>query len=199
MTMQHRELLEVLARHRGRHVVITTMGSVELWPQYSDADADFHYLPSSMGEAVPLGLGLCLSRPGLEVAVLVGDGGLLMNLGCLATVAQFSVPLRIVLVDNGLYEVTGGQAVPNAGRIDYARIASGAGIPRVYTCENIQHWQDSAAEILSGRGPVFVWCRVQGEVGKSTPIPPRPMAEQIRRLRSLWRKGDMEPAAVDQL
>ena len=76
-----------------------------------------------MGQGVPLGLGLCLAKPGLPVAVLVGDGGLLMNLGCLVTVAQFTLPLRILLIDNGLYEVTGGQPVANARRTDFASIA----------------------------------------------------------------------------
>src|SRR5215470_170705 len=111
--LTHREALEVLAAHRRDHVVVTTMGSVALWPQFSDSSLDFHYLPSSMGQGVPLGLGLCLAKPGQPVAVLVGDGGLLMNLGCLVTAAQFTAPLRILLVDNGLYEVTGGQDVPN--------------------------------------------------------------------------------------
>ncbi len=32
-------------------------------------------------------------------------------------------------------------------------------------------------------GPVFVWLKVKGELGKPTPAPPRPMAEQIERLR----------------
>src|ERR1044071_516650 len=126
--MTHREALEVVAANRGEHVVVTTMGSVGLWPAITDTPRDFHYLPSSMGQGVPLGLGLCLAKPGLGVIVLTGDGGLLMNLGCLVTAAQFKVPLYVVLIDNGLYEVTGGQPVAGAGRTDFATIARGAGI-----------------------------------------------------------------------
>ena len=44
-------------------------------------------------------------------------------------------------------------------------------------------WQAGAAEALAGTGPVFVWLKVEGEHGKATPTAPRPMAEQIRRLR----------------
>ena len=112
--MTHRDALDVLAAHRREQVVVTTMGSVALWPQLSDSSLDFHYLPSSMGQGVPVGLGLCLAQPGRGVVVLTGDGGLLMNLGCLVTAAQFTVPLYILLIDNGLYEVTGGQVVANA-------------------------------------------------------------------------------------
>jgi thiamine pyrophosphate-dependent acetolactate synthase large subunit-like protein len=179
----HREALEVLASNRQDHVVVTTMGSVAIWPQLSDTSRDFHYLPSSMGQGVPLGLGLCLAKPGVSVVVLVGDGGLLMNLGCLVTAAQYPVPLRIVLIDNGLYEVTGGQSVANAGRTDFATVARGAGIARVYECNSRTEWETVAGEALRGPGPVLVWLKVQGERGKATPSAPRPMAEQITRLR----------------
>jgi thiamine pyrophosphate-dependent acetolactate synthase large subunit-like protein len=188
--MTHRQALEVLARQRRDQVVITTMGSAGIWPHLSDSPRDFHYLPSSMGQAVPLGLGLCLARPGLPVVVLVGDGGLLMNLGCLITAAQFTVPLSILLIDNGLYEVTGGQPVANAGQTDFATIARGAGITRVYSCDTAEAWAAVAAEVLTGPGPVFAWLKVRGELGKATPSPPRPMAEQIARLRAALGLGE---------
>ncbi len=182
--MTHRAALEVLAQVRGEQIVVTTMGSVAIWPQLSDSPLDFHYLPSSMGQAVPLGLGLCFARPGRGVIVLTGDGGLLMNLGCLVTAAQFPVPLYIVLIDNGLYEVTGGQAVANASRTDFAALATAAGIGRVYACATSEEWAAVAPEAVTGSGPVFVRLKVQGEIGKPTPSAPRPMADQIARLRS---------------
>jgi len=181
--MTHREALEVLAATRRDHVVVTTMGSVAIWPKLSDTPRDFHYLPSSMGQGVPLALGLCLAKPGVPVVVLVGDGGLLMNLGCLVTATQFPLPLTVVLIDNGLYEVTGGQPVVNAGRTDFAAIARGAGFTRVYSCDSREEWNAVADEAISGSEPAFVWLKVQGERGKPTPSAPRPMAEQIRRLR----------------
>jgi thiamine pyrophosphate-dependent acetolactate synthase large subunit-like protein len=187
--MTHREMLEVLAAHRREQVVVTTMGSVALWPQMSDSPLDFHFLPSSMGQGVPLGLGLCLAKPDRGVVVLTGDGGTLMNLGCLVTTAQFNVPLYILLIDNGLYEVTGGQPIANAGRTNFALIARGAGISRVYECNSRSEWEAVASESLSGSGPVFVWLKVKGELGQATPAAPRPMAEQITRLREALTNG----------
>src|SRR6516162_2841008 len=112
------DALAPLAAHRGDRVVMTTMSSVAVWPTLSDSPLDFHYIPSSMGQAVPLGLGLALARPGRGVVVVSGDGGLVMNLGCLVTLAQHAVPVCVLLIDNGLYEVTGGQAVVGAGKTD---------------------------------------------------------------------------------
>src|SRR5262245_55217838 len=116
--MTHREALEVLAAARGQHLVITTHGSVDLWVSLSDTALDFSYVPASMGQGPALGLGLALSlaqgRHG--VVVVSGDGSLLMNLGCLVTLASHPADLFLIVMDNGVYEVTGGQPIPGAGR-----------------------------------------------------------------------------------
>jgi sulfopyruvate decarboxylase subunit beta len=181
--MTHREALEVLAAHHAGKAVLSTMGSVAIWPKLSDTPLDFAYNPSSMGQGLALGLGVALARSGLGVVVLMGDGSLLMNLGSLVTVAQHPADLYALLIDNGLYEVTGGQPVAGAGRTDFAGLARAAGIPRVYACATLEEWRVAAPEALSGPGPVFVWLRVRGELGQQTPAPPRPMAQQVARLR----------------
>jgi thiamine pyrophosphate-dependent acetolactate synthase large subunit-like protein len=181
--MTHSDALAVLAAHRGDRVVLTTMGSVGIWPTLSDTPLDFAYIPSSMGQGVALGLGIALAT-GRGVVAVTGDGSLLMNLGCLVTVASHPAPLTIVLIDNGLYEVTGGQDVAGAGRTDYAGLARAAGIGRVHHFSDVVLWRMAAAEILSDPGPTFVWLKVDGERGHKTPSPPRPMAEQIRRLQA---------------
>ena len=66
---------------------------------------------------------------------------------------------------------------------DFAGLARSAGIGRVYTCESRAEWEAVASEALGGTGPVFVWLKVRGERGKATPTAPRPMSEQIERLR----------------
>ena len=182
--MTHREALEPVAAYRGEAVVVLTMGSVGVWPALSDSPKDFHYLPSSMGQGVPLGLGLALAKPGRRVVVACGDGGLLMNLGCLVTLAQYAVPVTVLVIDNGLYEVTGGQPVAGAGTTDFAAIASGAGIGRVYRFEDPAAWRENAAAVIAGNGPAVVVLKVVGERGKATPSAPRPMGEQIARLRA---------------
>src|SRR5687767_10455026 len=110
--MTQRQALEVLARHRGDRVVLTTMSSVSIWPQLSDAPLDFAYIPSAMGHGPGLALGLALAS-GRGVVVVNGDGCTLMNLGSLVTLAANPADVYLLVMDNGLYEVTGGQ--PTAG------------------------------------------------------------------------------------
>jgi thiamine pyrophosphate-dependent acetolactate synthase large subunit-like protein len=190
--MTTREALEVLAAEvsarravsAGRGpVVVTTMSAIGIWPELSDTPLDFAYIPSAMGQAPALGLGLALARPGCGVVVVNGDGSLLMNLGCLVTLAQNPADVYLLVLDNGLYEVTGGQPTAGSGRTDFAALGRGAGIGRVYACDSLAAWRGCAAEALSGPGPVLVWLRVEGRLDQKTPSAPHPMAEQIHRLR----------------
>jgi pyruvate/2-oxoacid:ferredoxin oxidoreductase beta subunit len=116
--MTHLQALHVVARHRGQRVVLTTMTSVGVWPTLSDVPLDFHYIPSAMGQGPALGLGLALSQEGRGVIVLNGDGCTLMNLGCLVTLASNPADVYLVILDNALYEVTGGQPTAGAGRVE---------------------------------------------------------------------------------
>src|SRR5437016_1094583 len=178
MALTHRDALEVLAAHRGERVVLTTMGSIAIWPQLSDSPLDFHYIPSAMGHGPDLGLGLALAQPGRGVIVLNGDGCMLMNLGSLVTLANHRADVYLLILDNGLYEVTGGQPVVGSRRTDFAGLARAAGIARVYTFDNADAWRNGAAEALMGAGPVVIWLKVEGRLGQKTPKPPRPLGEQ---------------------
>lgn len=180
--MTHRQALEVIVRNRGEKIVVTTMTSGGIWPELSDTPLDFAYLPSAMSQGPALGLGLALAQP-RGVIVLNGDGCTLMNLGCLATIAAHPANLFLFIMDNGLYEVTGGQPTAASGRADFAAIARGCGIERVYSYTTLEEWTANAGMALHGPGPVVIVLKVEGRIGQKTPKPPRTMNEQIARLR----------------
>lgn len=181
--IRHRDALDVIGRVRDQQIVVTSMTSVGIWPQVSDSPLDFAYLPSSMGQGISLGLGLALAQPDRGVICVMGDGSLLMNLGSLVTVASHPAPLHVVLIDNGIYELTGGQLTAGSGRTDFAGVARAAGIERVFQFDSLTDWEKSAAEALTGPGPSFSWLHVERQAGPLPPPPKRSMAEQIMRLR----------------
>jgi thiamine pyrophosphate-dependent acetolactate synthase large subunit-like protein len=189
MAMTHHDALSVLVQHRGGRIIVTTMTSVGLWPSFSDTALDFAYIPSAMGHGPALGLGLALAQPQRGVIVLNGDGCTLMNLGCLVTLAHHRANVFLLVMDNALYEVTGGQPVAGAGRTDFAGLARAAGIERVETFETREAWQAGAAEALGGVGPAVVWLKLEGRLGQKTPKAPRPMTEQISRLKQALSLG----------
>ncbi len=183
MLMTQRQALEVVLARRGERIVVTTMSSAGLWPQLSQSPLDFAYIPSAMGHAPSLGLGLALAQPEHGVIVLNGDGCALMSLGNLVTLAHHPARIYVVILDNGQYEVTGGQAHAGVGHVDYAMIARGAGIKRTYAFATLAEWQAGAREALSGVGPVVIHLKVEALPNQKTPKAPCPMSEQIRRLQ----------------
>lgn len=180
------EGLAVVASLRTDQIVVTTMGAAREWPKLSHHPLDFHYLPSAMGQAPMLGLGLALAQPARQVIVLNGDGSMLMNLGSLVTIAASGARnLTLIVLENGLYEVTGGQATAAAASaqpVDLVAIARGAGINSSVRFDELDAWHGGAAAALAAPGPRFIVLRV-APVEKFQ-LPPAPsMGEQIERLQ----------------
>jgi thiamine pyrophosphate-dependent acetolactate synthase large subunit-like protein len=178
--------LETLRDVRADRVVVASMGSAREWPRLSLHALDFHYVPSTMGGAIPLALGLALARPEREIVVISGDGSLLMNLGSLVTVAASGAAnLTIVLLNNAVYEVTGGQATAAAhSAIDFCRVAADCGIRTVRAFADLSLWRGEAAATLTLAGPRFIeLCvsAVKDDFRLESPGPMVPRLEAFRR------------------
>ncbi|MGH7712512.1 MAG: thiamine pyrophosphate-dependent enzyme [Gemmatimonadaceae bacterium] len=173
---------------RAEDVVITTMAASRAWMEGGTQPLDFTFVPSCMGHATSLGLGLALAQPRRRVIVCNGDGSMLMNLGSLVTITAQSPPnLVVIVLDNGVYEVTGAQPTPGsaAGRslgqpVDFATIARGAGFESVFHSISAEQWARDADRMLSADGPVFIWLAVRPVSGKAGPRSPGPAAERAR-------------------
>jgi len=166
-----------------RDVVITTMSPARDWMTLPQNPLDIVFVPSAMGHATSLGLGLALAQPERRIVVCNGDGSMLMNLGSLVSIAGSGVRNMIVLVfDNGVYEVTGSQPTPGAGGTDFAAIASAAGFPSVFEFSELPAWRANVSTLLSAPGPVFATLHVESEPGIPGPRSPGPAGERARRL-----------------
>ena len=192
--------LDVLRDHRaGGDVVVTSMGSAREWMAMGPLDPlDFVFVPSSMGQAPSLALGLALAQPGRRVFACNGDGSTLMNLGALATIgAEAPANLVLVVFDNGVYEVTGAQPVPGnapggAGTrgVDFAAIARACGWPSVFRFNELAAWREGAIAALGAPGPVFIVLEVAPVPGAVGPRSPEPTAERARRFSEALRRAD---------
>src|ERR1700724_1188974 len=87
------------------------------------------YMLGSMGLAFPIALGVALAQPERRVFALEGDGSLLMQMGCLSTIAtQAPKNLTMIVMDNGVSQITGAQPAPAAAVADIVAIAAGCGL-----------------------------------------------------------------------
>ncbi len=58
---------------------------------------------TAMGWALPASIGGCLALGRRPVTAIIGDGSLMMNVQELATIKALSLPIRIILINNGGY------------------------------------------------------------------------------------------------
>jgi thiamine pyrophosphate-dependent acetolactate synthase large subunit-like protein len=201
--MDLRGALDVLRALRApRDVVVTSMGSAREWMAMGPlAPLDFVFVPSSMGQAPSLALGIALAQPTRRVFACNGDGSMLMNLGALATISAES-PRNLVLVvlDNGVYEVTGAQPTPGSalarpdGRgVDFAGIARACGWTSVFRFRTLEDWRDAAAETISAPGPVFIALEVAPVPGAVGPRSPGPTVDRARSFRAALSRQEEDP------
>src|ERR1700755_2044385 len=128
--MNRFDLTQRLVPHlRHDEAVVAGIGNAnfDLWA--SGRRPQNFYMLGSMGLAIPIALGVAIAQPQRHVIALEGDGSLLMQLGCLATVAlRKPANLTMIVWDNGLYQITCGQTAASASAADLVAIAKGSGL-----------------------------------------------------------------------
>lgn len=169
---------------RDDDVVITTMASSKVWMDLGPPHSrDFVFVPSCMGHATSYGLGLALAQPRRRVIVCNGDGSMLMNLGSLVTIAAQSPPnLTVIVMDNGVYEVTGAQPVP--ARVDYVGLARSSGIANGQRFTTAAEWTAAAARVLEAPGPNVVILEIEPVPGRPAPKAPGSAAARATAFRA---------------
>jgi len=180
------EALRVLVGlRREDQIVVTNQGSARVWPKLQTHPLDLHYNPSTMGGAIPLALGLAMAQPRREVLVVSGEGALLMSLGSLVTVVGTGVTnLTIVVLDNQMYEVTGGQRTAASGTaVDLGEVAREIGFPVASSFGELEDWRACAADLLEQPGPRFICLAVHPTPPEYLNTPTPPLGEQLDRLR----------------
>ena len=178
------EALRVLHDARGEEIVVTTMGVTREWLKISENPLDMNYIPSAMGHGTGIGLGLALAQPGRHVVVLNGDGSMLMNLSSIVSIVDARASnLTLVVMNNGVYEVTGGQQLPSGETVDYPAMAAAAGFPTTVRFSDMEAWREQRADVFAMPGPRLIELRVAPMLGEPPPVFRHSMPQRIARLQ----------------
>lgn len=161
-TLDRRQAVAQLVANRTDDLLVVGGLGAATWDLAAAGEHDLDFgLWGAMGGAVLIGLGLALAQPEKRVLVITGDGEMLMGMGGLATIAlQQPENLAIVVLDNGLYGETGGQASHTAHGADLAAIARGCGLPVAVTIAESDRMGEAVSLAREARGPVFVVLKV---------------------------------------
>lgn len=122
------------------------------------------YMLGSMGLAAPIALGVAIAQPSRRVVALEGDGSILMQVGALATIAaRKQTNLTIIIMDNGAYQITGGQPAASSMGADIVAMARGAGITQSAWAADEAAFDELVDRALHEDGPWLIGCRIDSE------------------------------------
>jgi pyruvate dehydrogenase (quinone) len=149
---------------------------------------------ATMGCAIPYAIAAALAHPGRQVVAFVGDGGMSMLLGELATVVRYQLPIRIVVMKNNTLGQIKWEQMMFLGNpeyecdlqpIDFATVARGFGIAgfRAASAGELEAALDAA---FSSAGPALV----EASVDPNEPLlPPKRMARYADNLERALERG----------
>lgn len=117
----------------------------------------------SMANALPQAIGAALYAPLRQVIAFCGDGGLSMLMGDLMTIAQYQLPIKLIVFNNralGMVELEMQVAgIPDwqtkMVNPNFAQVAEACGI-RGYSVHDPKHLEASLKEALFCEGPVLI-------------------------------------------
>src|ERR1700743_2906340 len=140
----------------------------------------------SMANAMPQAMGAALACPGRQVIALCGYGGLSMLLGDLATIAQYKLPVKIVIFNNSSLgmvklemEVVGlPDWQTDMVNPDFATVAEAMGI-KGFTVKEPGDVKSSLKEAFAHNGPALINITTDPN---ALAMPPKVEFEQVKGM-----------------
>ena len=132
----------------------------------------------SMGFALPAALAAKINSPRKRVLALVGDGGLSMNMSELLTAVKYSLPITVVVMNNGSLsmeknKMAAGGLIPKGTSLhnpDFAKFAECCG-GQGFRVEKFEDLQEAIQAAFNSPGPTVVDVRVADFAVPGTAMP----------------------------
>jgi sulfopyruvate decarboxylase subunit beta len=165
--MKRFDCMKALAARLKDELVILSLGaSVDEWYNAAPHMRSASLFQQQLGCVTPEAFGLAVGLPHRRIVSLDTDGGMMFNLGILATLGNEQPKnLFVVVWDNECYQSIGGPPTHTAsGRVDLAAIARGAGVVQAFTVRSIEEFDAHCAKGLASDVPYVVVAKVAGTV-----------------------------------
>jgi thiamine pyrophosphate-dependent acetolactate synthase large subunit-like protein len=184
----------LVARLKHEEAVIGGIGNANFDLYAAGHRPQNFYMLGSMGLACPIAVGVAIAQPERGVIALEGDGSILMNLGCLATIANLQPRnLTVIILDNGLYQITGKQVAATGGVTDIVAVAKGAGLAASHWVRDEAHFEELIDRRFEDGGPLLLAVKINDRPGATQP-PRDPALVRSRFMKAL---GTSRGGALD--
>jgi pyruvate dehydrogenase (quinone) len=183
-------------------IVSSDSGTIATWSaRYIDMRGDMKFSLSgslaTMANGLPYSIGAAVAFPGRQVVCIVGDGGLTMLMGEIATLVKYKLPVKVIIIKNNvLGQIKWEQMVmegnPEYGvelePIDFAGVAKCFGAAG-YTIEKPGDAEGILREALTHNGPAVVQAVVDPN---EPPLPGNVTSEQAFKFAESLARGQKD-------
>jgi len=160
--MKYQEAITFIASRWKDELVVTSAGTTsELWYAETGDTERVFYLEASMSLSSVFACGIAQGVPEIPVWVFSGDGAFCMNPGMLQVERQMDLPnLKHFMLSNRVYGSTSNVPLPGRVDNDYAAIARGFGVERVYSFGSMNELTGKFDEAVNDSGHTFIHIEV---------------------------------------
>jgi pyruvate dehydrogenase (quinone) len=183
-------------------IVSADSGTIATWAaRYIEIRGEMKFSLSgslaTMANGLPYSIGAAVAFPGRQVVCIVGDGGLTMLMGELATLVKYKLNVKVIVIKNNvLGQIKWEQMVmegnPEYGvelqPIDFAGVAMACGAVG-YTIEDPEQAAAVLREALAHPGPAVVQAVVDPN---EPPLPGNVTAEQAFKFAESLARGQKD-------
>jgi thiamine pyrophosphate-dependent acetolactate synthase large subunit-like protein len=162
--MELRTCFEFMASQWSEDTLLVTSAghsSGTWWDITKNTDRAF-YLTASMSLSSMFACGIAVGFPDRPVWAFSGDGAFVMNPGMLFVERRLNLPnLKHFMISNHCYGSTEEVDIAFAEHADYAAMARGAGIERVFKFDNLDSFKQQWGEAVLTPGHTFIVLEVE--------------------------------------
>ncbi len=183
-------------------IVSSDSGTIATWTaRYVEMRGDMKFSLSgslaTMANGLPYSIGASVAYPGRQVVCVVGDGGLTMLMGEIATLVKYKLPVKVIVIKNNvLGQIKWEQMVQDANPfygielqpIDFAAHARACGAVG-FTIDDPKNAESTLRQALAHPGPAVIECNIDPN---EPPLPGNITVEQAMHFAESLGKSNRD-------
>ncbi len=206
-SLSPQEVIVEAGRQAPEAYFTTDVGQHQMWSAQFLKNGPRRWISSAglgtMGYGMPAAMGVKVALPDEQVICISGDASFQMNLQELATLAQYGINVKTIIINNGwqgmvrqwqetFYGERYSSSNMEIGMPDFVKLADAFGIKGMMVSERAQ-LKDAIAEMLAHNGPVLMDARVKRDENCYPMVAPGKSNAQMIGLPELPPEASNEP------
>ncbi|OOZ35984.1 thiamine pyrophosphate-dependent enzyme [Solemya velesiana gill symbiont] len=206
--------LKALAKQAGDRAIISCdVGQHQMWVAqlYPFAEPRNHLTSGglgAMGFGLPAAIGAALAQPDRPVINIAGDGSFMMNMQELATLTRYSIPVKMIIMDNSRLGMVRQQQtvcydnrqteVDLSDNPDFTAIASSFGI-RAERLDDPSRMQEAIDRLLAETGPALLHLPIAASEDVWPMVKPGDANDEMITSNSMHINADNKPGILERI